>query len=58
MLKDQEEYRKWRRDVIAGVEPEKDPIDIAIEELWSELFDEELDLDTLLEDYDYEYSDL
>ena len=58
MLKDQEEYRQWRRDVIAGVEPEKDPVDIAIEELWNELFDEELNLDTILEDYDYEYSEL
>ena len=58
MLKDQEEYRQWRRDVIAGVEPEKDPIDTAIEKLWSELFDEELDVNSILEDYEYEYTEL
>ena len=44
MLKEQEEYRQWRRDVIAGVVEEEDPVEAALEELWTELFDETLDL--------------
>ena len=43
MLQEQEEYRKWRRDVIAGVVEEEDPVEAALQELWSELFDENIE---------------
>ena len=39
MLKEQEEYRQWRKDVMEGkVDTEADIIDQAIDELWDELF--------------------
>ena len=38
MLKEQQEFRQWRRDVLAGKVKEQDVFDEAIDEVFEELF--------------------
>ena len=52
LLRDQAEYRQWRRSVQAR--EEEDTVDSAIRSLWEELFSEPLGGGALVEDDNYD----
>ena len=51
-MRDQAEYRQWRRSVQAR--DEEDTVDSAVRSLWEELFSEPLDIQALAEDDNYD----
>ena len=55
LVRDQREYSQWRREVVAGDSGSQDVmLDSAIETLWEELFQEQLDIHGLLGEEDYD----
>ena len=54
LARDQAEYRQWRRDVEAGDTDQERLLDTAIESLWEELFHQPLDIQSLVEDDNYQ----
>ena len=57
LVRDQAEYRQWRRSVEAGGRlggEEEDTVDSAVRSLWEELFSEPLDIRALVEDDNYD----
>ena len=56
LLRDQAEYRQWRREVRGGEAEQRDLVEEAVEELWHELFDESLDFGDIIDGEDREQS--
>ena len=54
LARDQAEYRQWRRDLEAGDTHQDSLEDSAIESLWEELFHQPLDIQSLVEDDNYQ----
>ena len=57
LVRDQAEYRQWRRSVEAGGRlggEEEDTVDSAVRSLWEELFSEPLDIRAPVEDDNYD----
>ena len=56
LVRDQAEYRQWRRSVEAGerLGGEEEIVDSAIRSLWEELFSEPLDIRAPVEDDNYD----
>ena len=56
LVRDQAEYRQWRRSVEAGgrLGGEEEAVDSAVRSLWEELFSEPLEIRALVEDDNYD----
>ena len=56
LVRDQAEYRQWRREVRGGEAGQRDLVEEAVEELWHDLFDESLDFADIIDGEDREQS--